>query len=66
MEPARRESVFDFDLTAGEEAGVEAFEFAELLKVLVVPVGERTGGLFLGGFFFAMRAGGGRRRDRRR
>ena len=48
MVPARGESLLDFDLTAEEESGVEAFNFIELLEVLVVPVGKRTGGLFLG------------------
>ena len=53
-----------FDLTAEEASGVATL--TELLEDLVVPVGRRTGGLFLGGFFLAMVAGVGRRRDRRR
>ena len=37
-----------FDLTAEEASGVATL--TELLEDLVVPVGRRTRGLFLGGF----------------
>lgn len=63
-DPARAETEGFFDLAAEDESGAD--EGCLLEEGLVVPVGRRPEGCFFGGFFFAMRAGGSHRRDRRR